>query len=279
MTVVFEDVDGSSVALEYSGAGSPTLIFVHGLACDRRTWDLQVSALAAQFRCVSIDLPGHGESDLPGVRGEEALARAVASMASRHGGGHVVLIGHSLGCRVILEAYRSSSTDIDGLVLVDGGRSAGASAESVIRLLEEKIDVLGVHKVLAAAFEGMFLPGTDRRLVTDIIARSQRIDPAWASQLLLSTARWQANTAIQMLAGVKVPLLVMQSTYLDEHFRQCSLEPGMTTSFEQAVMRGGHDAQIRTITGAGHFVQIEAAKTVNRYIREFAMRLSPRGLP
>ena len=43
-----------------TGAQDPTLIFVHGFACSLEDWDAQVNALSSQFRCVALDLPGHG---------------------------------------------------------------------------------------------------------------------------------------------------------------------------------------------------------------------------
>src|SRR5580704_13284642 len=47
------------------GAQDPTLIFVHGFACALDDWDGQVKALSPSFRCVALDLPGHGASAKP----------------------------------------------------------------------------------------------------------------------------------------------------------------------------------------------------------------------
>ena len=47
------------------GSQQATLIFVHGFACALDDWDRQVEALSPRFRCVALDLPGHGRSPRP----------------------------------------------------------------------------------------------------------------------------------------------------------------------------------------------------------------------
>ena len=44
------------------GTGDPTLTFVHGFACSLKDWEEQFRALSPRFRCVALDLPGHGDS-------------------------------------------------------------------------------------------------------------------------------------------------------------------------------------------------------------------------
>jgi pimeloyl-ACP methyl ester carboxylesterase len=44
------------------GTDNPTLIFVHGFACSLDYWEKQFRGLSSRFRCVALDLPGHGDS-------------------------------------------------------------------------------------------------------------------------------------------------------------------------------------------------------------------------
>jgi hypothetical protein len=49
------------LSYELAGMGRP-IIFVHGLTYDRRIWRPIVDLLSADFTCIAVDLPGHGES-------------------------------------------------------------------------------------------------------------------------------------------------------------------------------------------------------------------------
>lgn len=56
--------DGSRVHYKVVGEGEPTVVFVHGLGCDMRTWFKQYDALASDsVKQVYVDLPGFGKSD------------------------------------------------------------------------------------------------------------------------------------------------------------------------------------------------------------------------
>jgi hypothetical protein len=54
--------DGIPLAFEVHGAGTPSLVFVHGWSCDRGYWSGQVGLLVARYQTVAVDLAGHGES-------------------------------------------------------------------------------------------------------------------------------------------------------------------------------------------------------------------------
>ena len=66
------------------GAGFP-IVFLHGYTGSTRNWALTVPALRDRFRCISIDLPGHGQSEGPTDTAFYALPNmaAVAYIAIR----------------------------------------------------------------------------------------------------------------------------------------------------------------------------------------------------
>src|SRR3954471_12680510 len=77
------------------GTGDPTLIFVHGFACALDDWDEQLRGLSRSFRCVALDLPGHGTSSKPTTASIEFLAAAVNWMKHQVAASDTILIGHS----------------------------------------------------------------------------------------------------------------------------------------------------------------------------------------
>ena len=62
--VEFVTVHGKRRAFVKTGSG-PALLLLHGLACDRTTWDRVVPLLAKKYTVIAPDLLGHGLSDKP----------------------------------------------------------------------------------------------------------------------------------------------------------------------------------------------------------------------
>src|SRR5205807_3066826 len=61
----FVDVDHLRVHYTNYDKGDTALLFVHGWACDETVWADQAPALAENIRVLTIDLPGHGQSEKP----------------------------------------------------------------------------------------------------------------------------------------------------------------------------------------------------------------------
>src|SRR5438874_8031386 len=57
-------VNGITLAYDDRGTGLP-IIFLHAFPLNRTMWAAQEDTLSRQFRIVTIDLRGHGESDAP----------------------------------------------------------------------------------------------------------------------------------------------------------------------------------------------------------------------
>jgi len=112
--------DGVPVRFEVSGKGEPTIVLVHGWALDRHVWDGQAPSLKARHRVVTLDLAGHGESG--GQRSAWTMAafgEDVKAAVEAVGATQVVLVGHSMGGPVVLEAARRMPERVKGIVLVD----------------------------------------------------------------------------------------------------------------------------------------------------------------
>jgi pimeloyl-ACP methyl ester carboxylesterase len=95
-------VDGANVHWTSKGSG-PAVIFVHGWTCDESSWQRQVPRSASSTACITLDLPGHGKSDLPkdGTFSMELFARAVEAVRAEAKVDRAVFVGHSMGTPVI----------------------------------------------------------------------------------------------------------------------------------------------------------------------------------
>lgn len=106
---------GTQLAYEERGTGYP-IVFLHGLTFDRGTWEPIIDRLAHRFRCIAVDLPGHGES--PGLpRSLEELGRQVWALVTELGIERPVLVGHSLAAALV--SMMAARYPVAGVVNVD----------------------------------------------------------------------------------------------------------------------------------------------------------------
>jgi pimeloyl-ACP methyl ester carboxylesterase len=255
------------------GQGEPTLVFVHGFCCSLDDWALQIDALKVSFRCVALDLPGHGGSALPGTASIAELATAVNAAKRESGARKLILVGHSLGCKVIREAYAQESHDVIGLVFIEGAFYRG-DGEAVVRRAREAVDSAGFAAYARRHFSEMFLEGGDPEARARVLARVQAMDPQFARDLYLAAVAWDPARGEQTLRDIQVPVLVLQTTYNDENLQRRPLQPGIRTPFMEAVAALVADAQIKVVPGCGHFVLGDAPEVITRELREFATRIS-----
>ncbi len=112
--------DGTAISYEVYGKGEPTLVFVHGWCCDARYWRKQVPFFSEKHRVVVLDLAGHGHSGLTRkTYTMAAFGDDVRAVTEAVGSDRVILIGHSMGGAVIVEAARRMPERVIGLIGVD----------------------------------------------------------------------------------------------------------------------------------------------------------------
>lgn len=97
----------------------PLAVFIHGAQNDHSVWGLQSRYFAHHgFGVLAVDLPGHGRSDAPALASVEQMADWLNAVLDAAGAGKVVLIGHSMGSLIALEAAARRPQRVAGLALV-----------------------------------------------------------------------------------------------------------------------------------------------------------------
>src|SRR5215467_2938091 len=90
-----------SMRIHYSvsGTGAKTVLLVHGWTCDETTWTEQVPVLAKQYRVLTLDLQGHGQSDVPrdGKFSMDLFAQAVEAVRAEAKADGLILAGQGMG--------------------------------------------------------------------------------------------------------------------------------------------------------------------------------------
>jgi pimeloyl-ACP methyl ester carboxylesterase len=254
-----------------TGAGDPSLVFVHGLACDGTDWRAQVDAFTPRTTVVVCELPGHGSS--PGVPAEctiEAYGAGVVRALAELELPPAILVGHSMGCRVILEANRIRPDAVSGLVLVDGSRIGAGDPQAAERAMADELAGDGYPRFMRQFFESMFFPSSDPALARAIVDRALRLPAAVGRPLITNLAGWDAGQVENALDVVSVPLLAIQSTTMDATRARVSLAPGQSSGWIDLVRTHVPQAAVALLSGSDHYPQIDLADEVTTLIAGFA---------
>ena len=132
------------LAYKDRGTGFP-VVFIHGLTFSKDTWRPIIDRLADRYRCVAIDLPGHGESaGLP--RSVEEVAQQVHRLITDLGIERPVMVGHSYGALFV--TFYAAQMPVAAVVTVDQTLLVGP----VMRMSQQMEPVLRGPN-FAAAFE------------------------------------------------------------------------------------------------------------------------------
>jgi 3-oxoadipate enol-lactonase len=139
------------------------LLLLHCLGVDRRFWDF-AAPLASEFRLLSFDLPGHGETAVPAAPYTiEDLAELCAEVLRREGVPRVHVAGISLGGLIAQRVAANYPAMVDRLVLIDttprytdelrtmwAVRAKGAREHGVSSLVEGLLPIWFTTEAIAA---------------------------------------------------------------------------------------------------------------------------------
>jgi 3-oxoadipate enol-lactonase len=90
--------DGFRLYYEDTGGSAPVLVFLHGAGGNHLSWWQQVPVFAEEYRCVTVDQRGFGQSpDVSDGPGPAALATDVLALLDHLGIARAALVAQSMG--------------------------------------------------------------------------------------------------------------------------------------------------------------------------------------
>ena len=187
----------------------PALVLVHGITENRRMWHPLIHRLAERHYVLSVDLRGHGDSDVCDPYDPMSYAGDVVETAQSLGIERPLLIGHSLG-GVVVSAYAAIAPCV-GVVNVDQPLHL-AGFQDALRQLEPMLT--GSQAEFEAAISMMF-GAMNGALPADEVARVDHLRGTLRQDVVLGT--WDAvlhaspeelDATVAALAGaITVPYL------------------------------------------------------------------------
>ena len=111
--------DGIDLAYVQLGEGDQTLVFIHGFASHLPVWEPNLNVLKKYYRCLALDLPGHGLS----AKGDfsyslDFYGEVVKQWLDKLGIKKAVLIGHSMGGQISIRLALQHPDLFSHLILV-----------------------------------------------------------------------------------------------------------------------------------------------------------------
>ena len=232
--------DGQRIRWQSFGEGRSTLVFVHGWMCDSSYWAAQVRSFSRTHQVVTLDLPGHGQSDKTrrdwsmAAFADDVLRVAAAAAPSRK----VTLVGHSMGGMIVYVAgARTPAGALAGVVPVDILFTTAPMTGGAGPVAPEDFAVTTLKMVR----EGMFRPSADAALA-DRIASAMSAGPVGIAQAA-AEAMADVDIAASLRAIAATPLSIINSasrpTRIDE------------------IRRAHPAARAYVFKDAGHFVMLD----------------------
>lgn len=242
------------------GSGEPLVVLIHGWSCDSNYWSAQLAPLQAKYSVVTVDLAGHGASGANrndwsmGAFGDDvaAVVDAIPQPA------RVVLVGHSMGGPVAVEAARRLGERVIGVIGVDTLKTVGQpqppAAETAKRLEAFEKDFIGATRGMVAA--SFFRPDADPAFVRRIADDMSAAPPEVAIPAVRALNAWDGVTAMQ---AVKVPIVAINA----------DLSPTLVDSIR--TFAPNYSAVI--VERTGHFLMMEDPARFNPILEEQIARL------
>lgn len=285
------DVRSGGVRLavrEWPGDGPPILL-LHGLASTSHIFDLVAPRLAPPFRVVAYDQRGHGESGKPGAGyGFDHTAGDALEVIRALRLRRPVLVGHSWGGNVALEAAVRAPRRVAATILIDGGfvrlRDDMDWPTARKRLAPPQLAGMRVEDFLAMVrtmFEGTIeiTPEVESGVMALMhVSADGRIRPRLSrrNHMRILRALWEHDPVVLLERG-PAPVLALAT-------REANPAPG-ERAFHEAKVRAA--AQIRSIGGHVRFEWIDGihdvpiqrpravASRIERFVREATVREIP----
>lgn len=250
--------DNVEISYETKGEGNPALVFIHGWSCDKSYWSEQVKDLSQNYKVVTVDLGGHGESGLNRENWTiEKFGEDVASVVNNLKLEKVILVGHSMGGSVILEAAKLLKGKVIGLIGADTYQSFTDdwTTEQKEGYLKSFVD--NFYETTQGFVKGMFPASSDSAIVKRISDDMSQAPPQVATSAMRNLFFYNP---LPTLKEIDLPIISIN----------CDLYPVAV----EANKKVAKSFEVKMMNGVGHFLMIERPEEFNKLLRESVKELT-----
>lgn len=263
-------VNGIELNYRDVGEGFP-VVLVHGFTGNSRNWALTVPALRERFRCVSVDLRGHGLSDKPTEREDyslEQMAGDVLGLLEQLGINKCYLAGHSMGGMVAQHLVLSRPELVRALVLVDTAAEVPKTLLYTERLKErERLIDIARTRGMEAVFDEQLRMNPQREL----LEANEDFVRTWREQFLMTSPDAYVYCAHGMSA--RKPMLGELGKISVSALIVCGVKDEPFVEPSRRMHEAIPGSELVMLEGAGHSPQFEAPAKFNEVLVGFLARV------
>lgn len=239
-------------------AENPPLLFLHGFMGNSRDWAPIVARLHDRYRCLAVDLPGHGKSSVrkPAQCTMPAAAAAVIALMEAWGVERTGLVGYSMGGRLALYLAIHFPGRFTHLVLESSSPGLRTAAERQARRRWDDSIARKLEQLPFAEFLGewyampLFETLRAHPSYSDLLQRRLHNDPAQLAMSMRQMGTGSQPSLWEEWERLEIPSLLLAGE-LDEKYVGISAE------------MHAHNPQATRliIPGAGHNIHAEQPDT------------------
>jgi pimeloyl-ACP methyl ester carboxylesterase len=244
--------DGVEIVYYEKGTGNKTLLFIHGYGCNSKYWWAQLQHFSKNYRVISIDLGGHGESGTN--RNDYTMANFggdVVAVMNEENIKQSYLIGHSMGGPVALEAAVVLQDRVTAIIGVDTFHNiAKGPASPFVKLMVNTMFRFRQSSSTNDAVTKQFREDANLDLKNWVSQKAETTDPRASRGSLSSIIAMDYPT---QLKKINVPIITLNSRFW------------MDTEVEE-----GHKEyskyEVSFIDEVGHYVMMEKPTYFNKWL-------------
>ena len=218
-----------------------------------------MSYFSPHYRVVTLDLAGHGKSGLNRKDWTiSAFAQDVVAVVNDLDLDEVVLIGHSMGGTVVLEAAVRMPERLVALVGVDTLFDKWARFTPEQReqfLVPFRTDFVETTRNWVG--HNLFLPTSDSDLVERLVADMSAAPPEVGSASMDAIYEWGKKDFPEALGRLRTRVFMIQA---ESNAQNLQVVESFASSFESF--------QVMVVPEVGHFIMMEEPETFNRLLTQ-----------
>jgi pimeloyl-ACP methyl ester carboxylesterase len=257
---IVNSADGVHIQYRLYGQGDPAIVLVHGWSCDSNYWSAQLAELRKKYTVLTVDLAGHGGSDRN--RGEWTIGRFgddVAAAVKLIDNPKVIIVGHSMGGPVAIEAAKRLPGRVLGVIGVDTYKNIGVPPprpdQLNARMQAFEADFIGTTREFVS--QSFFTAKSDPQFIRKVADDMSSAPPVVGIAAIRALNAWDAAAAAQ---GFDLPLIAINS------------DLGSTTD-DARIQKSFPTFRSVTMPGTGHFLMMEDPAAFNAVLEEQLQKL------
>ena len=243
---------------EETGQGTP-LLLIHGLGSSARDWERQVPFFSKEYRVITFDVRGHGQTDKPGgPYSVKLFAEDTAEFMKAIGVESAHIVGISMGGMIAFQLAVTAPERIKSLVIANtGSELIVRSFRDFLQVMQRKLIVrlLGMRKMGEVLSKRLF-PDPDFEDIRKVfVERWAENDPRAYRDSMQGLLGWSVT---EQLDFIQCPTLILSA---DHDYTSVEIK--------QAIVAKMPHAKLVVIPKSRHAVPVERPEEFNRIVGEF----------